>query len=189
MPLAPGEADGKSCPICLARFQPAEAGVGCPACRLPYHAECWSENGGCGAFGCRFAPETPKEEIDGPVQTAWGDTKECPRCGKEIQAIAIKCRHCKADLGTRDAISSKEWHEMDRRRKTGDKGRVLAVMCFLMAATCALAPIGASISLWHILSKERRAALDDADRFLHFGAVGVLGIEILLLLIVKAAGW
>lgn len=188
-PADPAALAGASCSICLAPLDGSSPAVRCPSCRLPYHDECWRENLGCGAFGCPLAPEAPKEEVEGPVQTAWGDTKKCPRCAKEIQAVAIKCRHCKADLGTRDALSSKEWREMDRKRKSEGKGRTLAVACFLMSATCLLAPVGAGISAWQVADRSRREALEDADRFLHFGSLGVAALEVLLLGAVKAFGW
>ena len=26
------------------------------------------------------------------------DTKPCPKCGEEIKAVAVRCKHCQADL-------------------------------------------------------------------------------------------
>jgi hypothetical protein len=187
----PAEIAGASCPICLTGLggPDAVASVRCPACRLAYHAECWGENGGCGAFGCPLAPEAPKEEQEGPVQTAWGDAKKCPRCGKEIQAIAIKCRHCKADLGTRDAISTKEWREMQRLKADSGKGRTVAVAAFLCSATCVAMPVGVGIALYHLLPRARRESLEGPERFLLAGALAVAGLYLVLLLAIRVAGW
>lgn len=181
---------GTRCSICLAAVEDAAGAVLCPSCRLAYHGECWRETGGCGTFGCPLAPEAPKEEPgDGPVQTAWGDSKKCPGCGKEIQAIAIKCRHCKADLGTRDALSTREWKEIQRKKKADGKGRPLAVTAFLCSATFVGAPVGVGIALYHLRDRERRESLESADRILHFGALGVPAVYLLLLIVMKAAGW
>jgi len=185
----PAEVAGVSCSICLSDLGSGLPSVRCPACRLAYHGECWRDNGGCGAFGCPLAPEVAKVDEEGPVQTAWGDSKHCPRCGKAIQAVAIKCRHCKADLGTRDALSSKEWRELQRKKEASGKGRVPAVAAFLCSASCVGLPVGVGIALYHLMSEERRKALEGADRFLHVGAVALAGLYLVLLLTLRVAGW
>ncbi len=40
------------CAICQCRVEPAEATTACPECGLVFHAECWTENRGCAAYGC-----------------------------------------------------------------------------------------------------------------------------------------
>jgi hypothetical protein len=185
---APG-LGGARCPICLSEEEAAGGAVRCPACRIAYHAECWAENEGCGAFGCPLAPEVPKEEVEGPVQTAWGDRKACPACGKEIQAVAIKCRHCKADLGTRDSISRREWDLMERRKQASAKGRTASVAAFLLSATCVGMPFGVGMALYHLLPKARREVLEAADRFLYAGALGVAALYLLLAMVIQAGGW
>lgn len=181
---------GTRCSICLSGVDDAAGAVTCPSCRLSYHGECWKETGGCGTFGCPLAPEAPKDEPgNGPVQTAWGDSKKCPGCGKDIQAIAIKCRHCKADLGTRDALSTKEWKQIQRKKTADGKNRPVAVMAFLFSATCVGTPVGAGIALYHLLGKERRESLESADRFLFAGALAVTGLYLVLLLFLRVVGW
>lgn len=178
------------CTICLSALGDGAPAVRCPQCRLAYHRECWTENGGCGAFGCPLAPEAPKEEeAEGPVQTVWGDKKRCPKCGKDIQAIAIKCRHCRADLGTRDALSSGEWKEMQRKKSISGKGRTVAIAAFLCSATCVGMPVGVGLALYHLVPEARRRDLEDADRFLHAGALVVAGLYLVVLLLVRVAGW
>ena len=181
---------GSRCTICLSGLEGAGA-VLCPSCRIVYHAECWRETGGCGTFGCPLAPEAPKDEPDAgaPVQTAWGDTKECPSCGKEIQAIAIKCRFCKADLGTRDAVSSREWQEIQRRKAADGKGRLAAIAAFGCSATCVGIPVGVGIALYHLMDPRRRSLLEGPDRVLHFGALGITGCYLALFLLMKVIGW
>jgi hypothetical protein len=187
----PASTAASSCTICLSSLGGGLPAVRCPACRLAYHAECWTENGGCGAFGCPLAPEAPKEtEAEGaPVQTAWGDKKKCPKCGKEIQAIAIKCRHCRADLGTRDAVSSKEWRERERQKNIAGKGRPLAIVAFLCSATCIGMPAGIGIALYHLWPEARRRDLEPADRFLHAGALVIAALYLALLFLIRVAGW
>lgn len=42
-----------TCGICQSIIIESESVKICEACQLPYHSECWSENLGCGAYGCR----------------------------------------------------------------------------------------------------------------------------------------
>jgi hypothetical protein len=40
------------CGVCQCAIEEQDVQMACPQCRLPYHAECWSENLGCAAYGC-----------------------------------------------------------------------------------------------------------------------------------------
>ena len=41
------------CPYCRTEIGAEQAAVTCTRCGLPYHRECWHENGGCATYGCR----------------------------------------------------------------------------------------------------------------------------------------
>lgn len=41
-----------TCPYCRAAIAPEDPTVTCSRCALPYHAECWRENGRCATYGC-----------------------------------------------------------------------------------------------------------------------------------------
>jgi hypothetical protein len=49
-----GVTHGAACAYCLCRFtsDTAEAITVCESCGTPYHADCFTENGGCATFGC-----------------------------------------------------------------------------------------------------------------------------------------
>jgi hypothetical protein len=67
----------------------------CPACHAPYHGSCWSENRGCAIYGCRMVPATEGLKPLEIPPAFWGrEDKECPKCGKTIMALAVRCRHC-----------------------------------------------------------------------------------------------
>jgi hypothetical protein len=40
------------CGIRHTRFQTDDARTNCPECGLAFHADCWTENWGCSAYGC-----------------------------------------------------------------------------------------------------------------------------------------
>jgi hypothetical protein len=50
---AAGEEVGKTCPYCRFPLKPGEQVMTCPACKVPHHADCWSENRGCTTYGCQ----------------------------------------------------------------------------------------------------------------------------------------
>jgi len=62
-----------TCPYCRATIAPEQSAVTCTRCGLPYHRECWQENGGCATYGCaggatlqsraRPAPESVEVEL------------------------------------------------------------------------------------------------------------------------------
>lgn len=63
---AAGDEIGKTCPYCRFPLKPGEQVMTCPACKVPHHADCWSENRGCTTYGCQgsataapAAPATP----------------------------------------------------------------------------------------------------------------------------------
>ncbi len=90
-PLAPRA----QCAICMTAVEGGEPVTACPACRAPYHAECWSENGGCAIYGCKLVPKTENLKPLEIPPAYWGrDDKDCPRCGSRIAAMAVRCRHC-----------------------------------------------------------------------------------------------
>ena len=50
---AMAEAVEETCSICQFPIAPFDSVTVCTACGLPFHRECWEENFGCAAFGCR----------------------------------------------------------------------------------------------------------------------------------------
>jgi hypothetical protein len=40
------------CGVCQCPLEAAEGREVCPACALPFHADCWEQNYGCSAYGC-----------------------------------------------------------------------------------------------------------------------------------------
>ncbi|HBP23482.1 MAG TPA: hypothetical protein DEA08_37605 [Planctomycetes bacterium] len=48
-----------TCPYCLAELLPDEERVRCEGCKTPHHKECFEENEGCAAYGCRVRLSVP----------------------------------------------------------------------------------------------------------------------------------
>jgi hypothetical protein len=88
-----------SCAICMTPVGSEDAATSCPSCAAPYHAECWTDNGGCAVYGCNMVPPTEGLKPLEIPPAFWGrEDKDCPSCGKQIMAMAVRCRHCGAQV-------------------------------------------------------------------------------------------
>lgn len=101
------------CPYCLGEIGEADEATACPACHASYHAECWTENGGCCVRDCAAAVH--KIELDVPASenaqiAITSDAAEkaiphvtrkqwnpCLRCGRHLPATELYCRECKPE--------------------------------------------------------------------------------------------
>jgi hypothetical protein len=141
---ADGSLAGQVCSICQTAVIAGEQVLRCPTCELPFHGECWTENGGCSAYGCKSAPPTIKptgaEAI--PISNAWGEEKTCPACNKKIKAEATKCRFCGAQFDSRDVVTKAEYAARQYDGIEFNKARNKVVMLFLLSAAGCLAPLG-----------------------------------------------
>lgn len=50
--VARAKRDIGACPICQTKVLAGEEYLTCPACKTPYHKDCWEYNRGCGVYGC-----------------------------------------------------------------------------------------------------------------------------------------
>lgn len=91
-----------ACAICMSPIAMGEDTSQCAACAARYHQECWTENGGCAVYGCSQVPKTEGLTALEIPPAYWGrEDKPCPRCGQTIRALAVRCRHCGAEVADR----------------------------------------------------------------------------------------
>ncbi|HXS68425.1 MAG TPA: RING finger protein, partial [Candidatus Polarisedimenticolia bacterium] len=144
------------CAICLSSFTASDAKTSCPSCQAEYHTDCWTENGGCAVYGCSQAPVVESRRAIEIPMSYWGqENKNCPKCGQQILAAAVRCRHC----GT--TFESARPQEVDEfRQRTDLTGRLPAaktmiVWIFVASVIPCFAPIGAVWGLiWSSTHKE-----------------------------------
>jgi len=129
------------CGLCHQSIQPGDPVHRCPSCHAPTHAECWEENGGCGTYGCPKAPELAKQSsVSSP--TWWGqDQKQCPVCGKEIKAAALRCRHCEAQFETAAPLTPEEYQQKLEIKDSKGRSESWSVVLFIAGVIPCTSPL------------------------------------------------
>ncbi len=173
-PPADASAETGLCAICQGPVagQPART---CPACGVAVHDDCWEYNGGCGMYGCSAAPPTEKlDPLEMPV-SYWGrETKNCPSCGQEIQAVALRCRHCGALFETaqpQDASSYRARSQLQRDLPAVRRGTVWLLV--LSIVPCTALPTAIFGGAWYAGHRRQIAELPSL-----YGALAKLALAI-----------
>ncbi len=161
------------CPVCQSPIAEGEAITACPGCAAVHHGECWQEVGGCGVYGCSHVPPTEKRsELEIPAGY-WGkESKPCPRCGRDIQAMAVRCRHCGAEMSSGAELSDKDWRA--ERAEIAHR-EPLRRRCLWVFAVCVIPPLAPlaiiPATIWLLLQWRAIARLGSLHRTL--AVVGV----------------
>ena len=129
----------------------------CPECKMPFHNECWQENGGCGTSGCSKAPD--RGGTGEAYQVEWENkTKVCPYCSEEIPMKSLVCPLCKSDFATIHTLSKDEIKKEHRARKIvkSQKAGATPVWLFILSLTGILSPAVLLFGgIWYWFNKER----------------------------------
>jgi len=145
------EVAGKRCSICQTAVGPLEPVVLCPGCGQPYHAECWQETGGCGSYGCAYAPHTPQAPPATAPTATWGDTKVCPLCFQVIHAAVLQCPYCREDFGTVEPLDRRE---LLRRRDQARRATEARTASIAIVAACLFCPpVVALVGGYYLVSR------------------------------------
>lgn len=95
---------GKVCPFCKTEIKEGDCVKVCPACNIPHHEGCWTENKGCTTFGCSEqhyeAQHTNPTDVCSKCGAPLGDGQAfCPKCGTPKNAPKKNvCGKCGAEL-------------------------------------------------------------------------------------------
>lgn len=107
-----------TCGICMSAIEASDAAASCPGCQSPYHADCWTENGGCAVYGCTHVPKTDGLKPLEIPPAYWGrEDKDCPQCGAKIMALAVRCRHCGCEVVARPEAKASFQQRTERRAR------------------------------------------------------------------------
>jgi hypothetical protein len=149
------------CAICQTPLAEGEPITACPECHAQYHPECWLENGGCAVYGCSQVPAVEQRRAIEIPAAYWGqENKPCPSCGREILAIALRCRHCGATFASAQPQGSEEFQQRTALESRLPKVKRWVVWLFVLAIVPCTAPFGGVIGLiWYTAHKQEVAAL------------------------------
>jgi Zn ribbon nucleic-acid-binding protein len=175
-----------NCAICLSPVASGEETAVCPACQAVYHADCWRENGGCAIYGCAQVPVVEKRQaLEIPV-SYWGqENKQCPSCGREILAAALRCRHCGAIFESARPQATTEFQQRTALARRLPAARRQVIVLFVLCAVPFLAPVGAVATLiWRPAHREDLRALPSFYAALSLiGLVLAIGLTLALILV------
>lgn len=149
------------CAICLSPIADGDAKTACPACNAGYHTDCWQENGGCAVYGCSQAPAVEsRRAIEIPL-SYWGqENKNCPNCGREILAAAVRCRHCGTTFESARPQEAEEFRQRTELAERLPAAKRTIVWLFVFSLLPCLAPIGAVWGfLWYSTHRDEVRAL------------------------------
>ncbi len=150
-----------ACAVCLSPIQDTEPKTACPACNAAYHSECWTENAGCAVYGCSQTPAVEARRAIEIPMSYWGqENKNCPKCGKEILAAAVRCRHCGTTFESARPQEAEEFRERSALAERLPAAKRMIVWMFVFSVLPCLAPIGAIWGfIWFATHREELRAL------------------------------
>jgi hypothetical protein len=171
------------CAICQSDLGPRDKAVHCPACNAVYHADCWTDNGGCAVYGCSAVPPTEKlQDVEVPV-SYWGkEDKTCPACGQSIMAVAIRCRYCGAQFETARPQDRGEFVAVAiRKQRTPTLGKQ-AIWVLITGLIPFTAPFALVIGgLWYQRNRKDLAAMPTAYHAMALIGLGIAAVQIVLI--------
>ena len=137
------------CAICQSEIRAEEAQTPCPICHARYHADCWTENGGCGVYGCSEVPQVEQRRaLEIPI-SYWGqENKPCPACGTMILAAAVRCRVCGAKFESARPEDAGQFVARTERVERIPRMKRTIIWLFVFSVVPFLAPLGA---LWGVI--------------------------------------
>ncbi|MEA2163185.1 MAG: hypothetical protein QOK37_1312 [Thermoanaerobaculia bacterium] len=126
----------------------SETASECASCHARYHDDCWTENGGCAVYGCSQVPKTEGLKALEIPPAYWGrEDKSCPRCGSTIMALAVRCRHCGAEVVDRpeERLAYERRAERKERAPTLRRSAIIFVVMSVLPLFSLMTLVGGTL--------------------------------------------
>ncbi|MBP7868264.1 MAG: hypothetical protein KA419_20235 [Acidobacteria bacterium] len=176
------------CPTCHTLIREEEPTRRCESCEAVYHADCWTEMGGCATYGCPAAARASAPPPPARLSAGWGDEKPCPVCFRPIPSGFLVCG-CGARFPTADPLTPEQyrsWVSLQGRKKAA---RRLLLVLFVLSLVAFLSPfVGAGNAVYAHLNRRLLEGEGGAFLVLGYGS-GALAVVHALVLILIGAGW
>jgi hypothetical protein len=174
------------CTICHTLIRETDETMECEVCRSTYHAQCWTDLGGCATYGCEKAPVAEKPPTDA-AGVGWGDSKACPACGRELHPAALDCS-CRAAFPHADPMTPDEYRRWIGDRKRARERRATLATLFGISLLGFTAPVTGLIA-GGLAWSWRRDLAGGEGTFLALGyGAGALGVLYSILILFLVAG-
>lgn len=192
----PGQGSSRAaegvCAICQCPIAPNETTTVCPECKSPFHQDCWEYNHGCAVYGCPQAPPTEGLSALEIPAAYWGqENKPCPKCGKEILAAAVRCRHCGATFDSATPQERGAFQAQEQVKARLPAVRMASVWLLIFSLVPCVAPIVAVVgTIWYLSNRETIRALPALHLALCRIALGVsivVSMMLALFVVLKTA--
>lgn len=181
----PETSPAETCQFCFCATGTADGLTACPECHSVYHTECWEENGGCAVYGCEAAATPPaRQDIEIPA-SYWGrEHKDCPACGEEIMATALRCRHCGEIFASADPRTASEVEAIAGLEAKLGRMKKATVVFLILGVLPFTAPLAVLFGmLWYLPQRKVFPKLPPLNKtFFWIGMVVGLGQTLFLLL-------
>jgi hypothetical protein len=115
----------------------------------------------------------------------WGqENKNCPKCGKQILAAAVRCRHCGTTFESARPQEAEEFRQRTDLASRLPAAKKTIVWMFIVSMIPCVAPIGAVWGLiWIPTHKEEVRALPTLYNALcKIGLVVAIGLTVIMVL-------
>jgi hypothetical protein len=177
----------------MSAIEAGETASRCEGCHARYHQDCWTDNGGCAVYGCSQVPKTEGLKALEIPPAYWGrEDKPCPRCGATIMALAVRCRHCGAEVVDRpeERITYERRVERKERAPILRRFAITFVIMSLLPAVSLITLVGGTMYYRRNRSEIRRlpGGTDGLFRIAIATAAGQCAIFVLGLLIWSLKG-
>jgi hypothetical protein len=140
-------------------------------------------------------PTEPRTDLEIPV-SFWGQQhKQCPSCGTQIMAAALRCRNCGATFASARPEDAVTFHTRKKHQTRRSGTQTVTMVVFGLCILPCTSPLGLLLAaIWYPLRRKELATLPALYRSLLIigmivAAILTIGTVVLSLIYAKNNSW